>query len=143
MARAGRTIENPATGERITFVTTAADSGGELLAMDSVWTRPGRRALEHVHPEAEERWQIFAGRAGFQIGSERFEAGPGDVVVAPAGTSHVAWNAGDDEVRVRIELRPALRWEEFTERLFAGDEDPVALLREFSREIALPARPGE
>ena len=143
MARTGQTIENPATGERLTFVTTAADSGGEVLVMENVWTRPDHRTVEHIHPEAEERWQIAAGRAGFRIGADEVEAGPGDVVAAPPGTSHLAWNAGDGEVHLRIELRPALRWEEFVERLFGGDEDPAALLREFSREIELPARQGE
>ena len=143
MARAGQTIENAVTGERITFVTTAADSDGELVAMDAVWPRPGRRAIEHVHPEAEERWEVTAGRAGFRIGGEELEAGPGEVVVAPAGTPHEAWNAGTGEARVRIELRPALRWEEFAERLFGGGDDPAALFAEFSREIALPPRPRE
>jgi mannose-6-phosphate isomerase-like protein (cupin superfamily) len=137
MARAGQTIENPATGERITFVQTAADSGGELLVMDDVWTRPGHRAPEHLHPEMEERWHVVSGRAAFRIGGEELEAGPGEVVVAPPGTPHLAWNPTDDEVRLRIEMRPALRWEDFVERLFAGD-DPAALVREFSREIALP-----
>ena len=143
MAHAGQTIENRVTGERITFVTTAADSGGEVVAMDSVWPRPGSRAIEHVHPAAEERWEVAAGRAGFRIGGEERFAGPGEVVVAPPGTPHVAWNAGEDEVRVRIELRPALRWEEFAERLFRGDEDPAALLAEFTPEIELAARQGE
>ena len=141
MARAGQTIENPATGERITFVATAADTGGELLVMDDVWTRPGHRAPEHVHPEMEERWQVVAGRAAFRIGGEAIEAGPGEVVVAPPGTPHLAWNPGDGEVRLRIEMRPSLRWEEFVERLFAlgGDQAAgAALLREFGRELTLP-----
>jgi quercetin dioxygenase-like cupin family protein len=140
MARAGQTVVNPATGERITFVTTAADSGGELLAMDSVWTRPGQRAAEHVHPGMEERWQVVAGRARFRLGAEELEAGPGETVVAPPGTPHLAWNPTDGEVRLRIEMRPALRWEELVERLCAG-ESPAALLREFPRELA-PPPPG-
>src|SRR4051794_8511742 len=135
MARSGQTIENAATGERITFVTTAADSRGELLVMDDVWPRPGHRTPEHVHPEMEERWHVLAGRAAFRIGDRELEAGPGESVVAPPGTPHRAWNPGDGEVRLRIEMRPALRWEEFTERLFAG-EPPLDLLREFSREVA-------
>jgi mannose-6-phosphate isomerase-like protein (cupin superfamily) len=141
MARPGETVENAATGERITFVTTAADSGGELLAMDDVWTRPGHRAPEHVHPEMEERWTVTAGRAAFRIGGRELEAGPGQTVVAPPGTPHAAWNPTAGEVRLRIEMRPALRWEEFTERLFAG-EPPLELLREFSREVALPPGAG-
>jgi quercetin dioxygenase-like cupin family protein len=137
VARAGQTVENAATGERITFVRTAADSGGELLVMDSVWTRPGHRAAEHVHPGMEERWQVVAGRAAFRIGDEEHELGPGETVVAPPGTPHLAWNPTAGEVRLRIEMRPALRWEEFVERLFAG-ESPAALVGEFSREIAPP-----
>jgi quercetin dioxygenase-like cupin family protein len=137
MARAGQTVENPATGERITFVQTAADTGGELLVMDDVWTRPGHRAPEHVHPGMEERWEVIAGRACFRIGGEEIDAGPGEVVVAPAGTPHYAWNPTDGEVRLRIEMRPALRWEDLVVRLFAGDPVPE-LLREFSRELAPP-----
>ena len=140
MARAGETVENPATGERITFVQTAADTAGELLVMDDVWTRPGHRAPRHVHPEMEERWEVVSGRAAFRIGDEELEAGPGEVVVAPPGTPHVAWNPTGGEVRLRIEMRPALRWEDFVVELFAAGDDAerlAALLREFRREIAL------
>ena len=137
MAHAGQTVENPATGERITFVETAADSGGELLAMESVWPRPGHRATEHVHPGMEERWEVIEGRAAFRIGSEEHEIGPSEAVVASPGTPHLAWNPTQAAVRLRIEMRPALRWEEFVERLCAGDP-PAELLREFSAEIAPP-----
>ena len=143
MARAGQTVENPATGERITFLETAADTGGELLVMESVWTRPGHRAAEHVHPGMEERWRVLDGRAAFRIDAEEREAGPGDEVVAPPGTPHLAWNPTEGEVRLRIEMRPALRWEEFVERLFGGGESPADLLREFSAEIAPPGPPNE
>jgi quercetin dioxygenase-like cupin family protein len=128
-----RTVENPVTGERVTFVS----SSPELLVMESVWPRPGRRTPEHVHPEMEERWRVIAGRAAFRIGAEELEAGPGETVVAPPGTPHVAWNPTGGEVRVRIEMRPALRWQELVERLCAG-ESPAALLSEFPSEIAPP-----
>jgi mannose-6-phosphate isomerase-like protein (cupin superfamily) len=141
VARAGQTVENAATGERITFVQTAAETGGELLVMESVWPRPGHRAPAHVHPAMEERWEVLAGRAAFRIGEEERELGPGEAAVAPPGTPHLAWNPTEGEVRLRIEMRPALRWEEFVERLFAG-EPPAELLREFSREVAPPPRPG-
>jgi hypothetical protein len=61
--------------------------------------------------------------------------------VAPAGAPHLAWNPTDEPVRLRIEMRPALRWQELVERLFAG-ESPAALLREFPRELAPPPSPG-
>jgi quercetin dioxygenase-like cupin family protein len=130
-----RSVENPATGERVTFVSSSA----ELLVMESVWSRPGQRAPEHAHPGMEERWTVLAGRACFRIGGEEAEAGPGETVVAPAGVPHLAWNPTGGEVRLRIEMRPALRWQELVERLFAG-ESPLVLLREYPRELAAPPR---
>src|SRR3954453_9612167 len=98
MARAGDTVENAATGERITFVRTAADTGGELLEMEAVWPRPGHRAPAHVHPGMEERWTVLAGRAAFRIGGEEHEISPGETLVAAPGTPHLAWNPTGGEV---------------------------------------------
>ena len=140
MARAGETISNPATGERVTFVRTAADTGGELLEMELEWPFEGYRAAEHVHPELEERFEVAAGTAAFRLGGvDQVLAGPGDVVTVPPGVAHLAWNPTAEAVRLRVEFRPALRWEEFVERLFAG-EDVAGLMREFRREIAPPPR---
>lgn len=139
MARAGQAVENAATGERVTFVRTAAETRGELLELELLWTRPGQRAPAHVHPEMEERYQVLSGTAAFRIGGEQDRtAGPGEVVTVPPGTTHLAWNPTDDEVRLKVEFRPALRWEEFVVRLFAGDESVADLMREFRREIAPP-----
>ena len=138
MARAGQLIETPLTGERILFVQVAADTRGELLEMESTWTRPGHRAAEHVHPEMEERWEVVSGRAGFRIGGEERGAREGESVVAPAGVPHLAWNPTDGPVRLRIELRPALRWEEFVERWFEDPAKLPELMSEFRREIAPP-----
>jgi len=134
VAHAGQELTNARTGERIAFVRTAADTGGELVEMEATWTLAGRRTAPHVHPEAEERWEVLAGRARFRVGEREHEAGPGEVVVAAPGTPHEVWNPGPGEARVLIQLRPALRWEQFVERLFAGDP-PAELLREFSREV--------
>jgi quercetin dioxygenase-like cupin family protein len=123
-------LVNELTGERVTVVSETP----ELLVMDVVWPRPGHRAAEHVHPEMEERYEVVAGQAAFRIGGEERTAGPGTAVVVPPGTPHLAWNPTDGEVRLRIEMRPALRWSQFVARLFAG-EAVGSLLREFSREI--------
>jgi len=128
-----REFTNPQTGERVTIVSETPD----LLQMDVVWPRPGHRAAAHIHPEMEERYEVVSGTAAFRIGeAEEHIAGEGEVVAVPPGTRHLAWNPTDAPVHLRIEMRPALRWAQFVERLFAG-EDPVALLREFSREITV------
>jgi quercetin dioxygenase-like cupin family protein len=144
MAESGQTVENPATGERVTFLRTAAQTGGELLELELVWPRAGARAPEHVHPEMEERYEVLEGTAAFRIGGDERSGGPGDVITVPPGTPHLAWNPTAGQVRLRVEFRPALRWEDFVERLFAlmpasgaPDREALgALMREFRREIA-------
>jgi mannose-6-phosphate isomerase-like protein (cupin superfamily) len=136
MPRAGDAIRNPATGELLTFLRTAADTGGELLEMENVWVRPDHATMPHVHPGMEETWEVVSGRAGFQIGDRELEAGPGERVVAPPGVVHRGWNLSDGETVLRITMRPALRWEEFVVRLFT--EPGPELLRDFPDEIALP-----
>jgi quercetin dioxygenase-like cupin family protein len=136
MATAGETVVNAATGERVTFVRTSADTNGELLELELVWPRPGQRAPEHVHPEMEERYEVLSGTAAFRIAGVESTAGPGEVVSVPPGTRHLAWNPTREEVRLKVEFRPPLRWEEFVVRLFAGNERVSDLMREFSREIA-------
>jgi mannose-6-phosphate isomerase-like protein (cupin superfamily) len=137
MVRPGDAVENPQTGERIVFVKTAAQTRGELLEMDDLWPDPDHRTLPHVHPGMEERWEVVEGRAGFRIGDDEHEIGPGESVTAPPGTVHSGWNASGGPTRLRIQMRPALRWEDFVVRLFAGD-DMMALLRDFPDEIAPP-----
>jgi mannose-6-phosphate isomerase-like protein (cupin superfamily) len=138
MPAAGDSIDNPLTGERITFVRTAADTDGELLEMENVWTRADHRTAPHVHPGMDETWEVISGRAGFRIGDEELEAGPGETVVASRGTAHHAWNLSGGETRLHITMRPALRWEDFVLRLFADPERGLELVREFPDEIALP-----
>ena len=117
MARAGDVIENPATGERVTFEETATESGGERLRFEMVFAPQGFVAQEHLHPSQEERHEVVSGTLGVVIdGSERL-LGPGDSLVVPAGIPHRLVEHGT--VHARFELRPALRQEVLLET-FAG-----------------------
>jgi mannose-6-phosphate isomerase-like protein (cupin superfamily) len=84
----------------------------------------------------EERYEILEGRAAFRIAGVETTAGAGATVVVPPRTPHLAWNPTESIVRLRITMRPALRWAEFVERLFGG-EDAAELVREFRQEIRL------
>jgi quercetin dioxygenase-like cupin family protein len=109
----------PVTGERIVFLRTGEETGGELLEMDDFWARADHRTPEHLHPAMEERWEVIAGNIRFEIGGVGRTAGPGETIVAPPGTPHTARNIGEKPAHLRIQMRPALRWQEFVERLFA------------------------
>lgn len=123
MARAGETIENPVTGERLTFLATARDTDGRLLRLDHVFARGGFVAAAHIHPKQEERFEVLSGTASFRIGERETTAGPSDVLTVSPGTPHTWWNAGEEETHVIVEFRPALRLETFFETFFGLARD--------------------
>jgi quercetin dioxygenase-like cupin family protein len=118
----GQTLENPVTGERFTFTHTAASTGGELLAFELALRPGGAVPIPHVHPIQTERFEVVAGAMRFRVGFRTRLAGPGDVVEVAPGVLHGFANAGDEEVRMRVEVRPALAMEE----MFA---DVIAMAR--------------
>jgi quercetin dioxygenase-like cupin family protein len=108
----GQTLENPVTGERFTFTHTAASTDGELLAFDFALRPGGAVPIPHVHPIQTERFEVVAGTMRFRVGLRTRLAGPGDVVEVAPGVTHSFANAGDEEARLRVEVRPALAMEQ-------------------------------
>jgi quercetin dioxygenase-like cupin family protein len=123
MAYAGKILENPVSGERITFRKTAADTDGELLEFDLELTPEGQVPGKHVHPSQEERFEVLAGTMKFKMGRKTVIAEAGEVVTVPAGVAHKFANGSDEPAHVRVQVRPALEME----RLF---ETAVALAKE-------------
>jgi quercetin dioxygenase-like cupin family protein len=153
MARAGETIDNPVTGERLTWRQVAADTDGRLVMGEMVLPPGGFVAAEHVHPNQEERYEVLAGELRVRLDGRDRVLGPGDRIVVPVGRPHVWWNAGKDEVRFRCEVTPALHFETFLETFFGlamdgktdrkGLPNPLqlaVLMRAYHDEIRL-ARP--
>ena len=119
MAWAGQEIENPEIRERLRFLRTAADTDGQLLETEQ-WLLPGGSGgVVHVHPEQEERFTVIAGRLRVRIGRRKRDFGSGETAVVPPRTAHVFENASPETTHFRGEVRPALRTEEFLERLAA------------------------
>jgi mannose-6-phosphate isomerase-like protein (cupin superfamily) len=119
MIRAGDTIENPVTGERIVFHQTSRETNGEAVVFETFVKPDGFVAAAHVHPKQVERFEILSGTVGLEVGGEEIVAGPGAKLTVPMGTPHRFWNAGDDELRFRCEVRPALEFERLLETMFA------------------------
>jgi quercetin dioxygenase-like cupin family protein len=156
MAKAGDILEHPVTGERIIFRKTAKDTGGELLQADVIMKPHGFVAAEHVHPRQEERFEVLSGSVQFRVNGVKREVHAGEITVVPPRTPHVWWNDSDHEAHVLVDVRPALRFEEFFETFFglaqAGKVDrktglpnPFVLalvMREFNQEIRLAQPPA-
>jgi quercetin dioxygenase-like cupin family protein len=108
----GQTLANPVTGERFTFIETAATTGGELLSFELALRPGGAVPITHVHPIQTERFAVVEGNMRFRRGRRTIVAGPGEVVEIAPGVRHGFANAGDTEARVLVEVRPALAMEE-------------------------------
>jgi mannose-6-phosphate isomerase-like protein (cupin superfamily) len=119
MIRTGDTIHNPVTGERITFLASAADTDGEAVVIETLVQPDGFVAAAHVHPSQSERFAVKSGTLGLKTGRKKHTLGPGQVVTVEPGTAHRFWNAGDEPVRFVCEVRPALRFESLLETMFA------------------------
>lgn len=117
MARSGDELINRVTGLRTVFRKTARDTDGELLQVDWIGSPGWSTGPDHIHPLQEERFEIFSGKLGLRVEGKERVLGEGEVIVAPAGSAHAAWNAGEDDVHALVDFRPALRTESAFETL--------------------------
>lgn len=123
MIRKGDVIENPVTGERLLFLETSQETGGEYVLVECTVQPNGFVAAAHVHPYQTERFEIESGTVAFKLDGEEIVAGPGETVIVPPGSSHTFWNAGETEAVFVTEVRPALQFERLLETMFALAND--------------------
>jgi quercetin dioxygenase-like cupin family protein len=115
----GQTIENPVTGERMTFIETTESTDGEYVLIELRADPGGAVAAAHMHPYQWERFEVVSGTLGAKVDGRKVEAGPGEVLEVAPGAAHTWWNAGDDELVFRCEIRPALEFESLIETMFS------------------------
>ena len=155
--RAGDTIQNPVTGERLVFRKTAAETNGEAVVLELLRPSPrGRRG--RACPPGPERSasRSLEGEVAFKLEARRPLARAGrPVQPSPAGMSHRFWNAGAEEAHFVCEIRPALQFEQLIETMFAlaarrqdepeGNAQPVRLAviaRHHFQDVRLPFPPA-
>ena len=154
MAKAGDTMENPVSGQHLIIQKTAQDTGGELLEVESVYTKPTpSRPPTHYHPRQEERFEVLAGRLNVLVDGQERALEEGEVLILPPGVPHEMW-AAEAGARVNWQTRPALKTEAFFETVWGLAKDGkvndkgapnllrVALIaREYEDEFRLTSPP--
>ena len=123
MARAGDEIVNPRTGQRMVFLETAKETGGELVRIDSYNPPSPPLEPEHVHPFQESGAEVVSGSLRFRVGGEERSVKAGQSVTIPANTPHRFWNDGEQEAHSVQWFRPALNIDRFFETYFALARD--------------------
>ena len=110
MAYTGQSFSNPVSGERITFLQTAADTDGALLEFELELTADGHVPGAHVHPEQEERFHVLEGEMTFRLGLRKIVATAGETVVVPAGRVHKFANKSGAPVAPASRSSPRSTW---------------------------------
>jgi len=111
MAQRGESIENPLTGERMTFLKTTADTNGQSLEFEFI-APPGWSVPAHIHPYQQERTEMISGVLSGRVAGEDFRLLPDEIRVVPSGVVH-AWRnpSEEEEARFSVEFSPALKME--------------------------------
>lgn len=111
--RAGDVVWNPLTGEKALIVESADESGGARIVTDFAVERGGFvPGGEHVHDHCAEHFEVRSGRITFILDGEERTLAAGEQVTVVPGTWHRWWNAGEDDVQIRVRVEPAMRFEE-------------------------------
>ena len=118
MVQPGDVIENPVTGERMTFIRTSAQTGGALAEIDLELSPTAFLAAEHIHRFQEERFDVLRGSVLLRCQGEQSTYGPSETVVVPAGARHSWAPVGDEGALVRLTFTPGAGIEDFFDEFF-------------------------
>lgn len=116
MATVGDRFDMP-DGSAYIVRRPAAETGGELVEMEFVLPSGCVPPPPHVHPHQVEEYEVLEGRLEVTIDGEWRTLGVGESASVPVGALHTFRNRSGSVVRVRNWHRPAMRFEEFIERM--------------------------
>jgi quercetin dioxygenase-like cupin family protein len=122
-----------------------------LLEMEATFEPGGHAPPKHWHPDQDEHFEVLEGTLTATVGGRELVLRAGETLDIPRGTVHAMWNAGTERARVRWQVRPAGRTEQWFASVAAmraqhGKLGPLAyavLLTEFHDVFrpVLPAAP--
>lgn len=122
-ARSNETFVSPSSGEWVAVLEPAAATGGEHVTLE-LKAPPGVVALPGlVRQEQAQVLEVLGGTLAVELDGEDVEALRGDVVVVPADRPRRWWNAGTEELHLRVHVRPALGLEDELRQSFVSLSD--------------------
>lgn len=129
------------------FKVLTNETGGNLFVMEQSNHKKGGPP-RHLHYNEEEYFYVVNGKYIVEVGTERFQLGPGDSLLAPRKVPHAWAFVGDDEGRLLISFAPANKMEAYFRLLnrvrahhtYSDPNDPQAaeLMRQHGMELIGP-----
>ena len=117
MATTGDRFDMP-DGSAYIVRRPAAESGGESVEMEFVLPSGCVPPPPHLHPRQVEEYEVLEGSFDVTVDGRWQTLRPGESVSVPQGRLHTFRNRSGAVVRVRNWHRPAVRFEDFIERMF-------------------------
>ena len=99
-----RTIQDPTTGEAITFVEMAEESSSDRVVI-RLTLAPGGVVPPHAHPSCED-FECLEGTLQFHLAGRAIELGPGNTLTALPGQVHGFRNVSSASATLRIVAAP-------------------------------------
>jgi quercetin dioxygenase-like cupin family protein len=110
---------HPGMDMRWEITRSAADTGGALFEATNWIGAQMAGPPVHVHPSAEESYEVIEGTLDVFVDGEWRTLRPGGTATAPAGVPHTLRNASPEPVRLVNIHRPALQFESFFREMHA------------------------
>ena len=86
-----------AADKRLTQPLLDRDSGATSCSVNCIKTPPGEGSPAGMHTHAvDQLFYILSGTMSVEIAGKSYVAGPGTLVVFPAGVPHRNWNGGEE-----------------------------------------------
>jgi quercetin dioxygenase-like cupin family protein len=123
MVRRGEVYENPVTRIKAVVQVGTYETKGERLVVDLYTRKCGAGPALHMHPVIYERLTVISGRVGLSLDGRVSIADVGSTIEIPPGLPHRWWNAGIYEAKLRMDIRPAARFEAFLRNLIGLAQD--------------------
>jgi quercetin dioxygenase-like cupin family protein len=90
---------------------------GESCFCFETFDPPGTFVPLHIHPKQDEFIYVLDGTFDLQLGDEKLQAGPGDLVRMPMGIPHAYYNNSAAPTRAVFWVSPAGRLKELFDQL--------------------------
>ena len=120
----------------MTIVLEIISRAPDLLVMEQSYEADAPAPLPHYHPSQDEHFEVLEGEIALKVGHERRVVPAGESFDIPRGTPHTMGPHGGP-ARVRWEVRPALRTEQFLTEMPEDFSERLAHVQRFSAEIRL------
>jgi len=121
----------------VTIVLEILSRAPDLLVMEQSYEGDAEGPPPHYHPSQDEHFEVLEGAIALRIGHEHRTVPAGESFDIPRGTVHTMGPARGEPSRVRWEVRPALRTEEFLTQMPEEFSARLGHIQRYAEEFRL------